>query len=146
MRASWAVPVIASILILGTLGLSQESFAAINISLCDKCDPIEPILKPMNFTVTNTGKNPITLTRVSIFLDENPDARKIQPFTIDLGIFLKPLESFDFISLLFDKNGDLVEPGTKTKISVTFEEVELNPRDADNPKIKTGKSTKNLKT
>ena len=39
MRVQWAVPVIASILILGTLGLSQDAFAAIDMFL--KIDGID---------------------------------------------------------------------------------------------------------
>jgi len=134
MRASWAVPVIASILILGTLGLAQEAFAAIDIN---RLVTIDPILKPMNFTVANTGKNPITVTGITIFVDQDPTVRKVQAFTFDLNTFLKPLESFIFDPILtINDDGETpVALDKKTLVSVTAEEVPDSPRgDPEDPK------------
>ena len=134
MRASWAVPVIASILILGTLVLAQEAFAAINIERFPSL--IDPIFKPMNFSVTNTGKEGIIITGITIQLDQDTDLKRLQPFTFDFLKLLKPGESFFFAPELQTIKGDAVEIRKRTLVSVTAEEDQPNPRDPNNPRKK----------
>jgi len=70
MRVQWAVLVIASILILGTLGLSQEAFAVTNISTCQTLNTLGETYV-LTTDISGISGDCFTITADNITLDGN---------------------------------------------------------------------------
>jgi len=145
MRALWIVPLIAGILILGTLGLSQEAFSFKSsfdweptFSGCGQ------IFCPMNFTNTSTTTF-VIIQQIQFQLDVDSDKKGLQPLTFPLAVKLAP-QSFIVINFpLKDLNGDPIEITRTFLVSVTAEEIEPNTLGTGEEKVKKTVSNKPIK-
>ena len=146
MRVSVLIPVIASILILGTMSLSQEVFSAKSGLFWEPVPGIwtdDVILCPLNFT--NIGVSTLTVKQVQFQLDENPTVKGLQPLTYPLELKLVPGDFAVIEFPLEDVNGDPIQIKNAVLVSVTAEEIEDSPRGADDPKVRKSVSNKAIK-
>ena len=146
MRVSVIIPVIASILILGTMSLSQEVFSAKSGLFWE---PVPGIwsdgtrICPLNFT--NIGVSTLTVVQVQFQLDENPTVKGLQALTYPLALKLVPGDFAVIEFPLEDVNGDPIQIKNAVLVSVTAEEIEDSPRGADDPKVRKSVSNKAIK-